>query len=341
MTFQRHLLFLYSFAIAAVLSLPALDGATVVLSSTPNPATFGAPVTLTASLNPSNAAGKVTFYDGTLVLGTSPVAGGQATLTTRLRATGIHKLQARYGTGVQNQGAVSTPIPQTLNSVPASGFTSSTLSMGIHALVSSVGDFDGDGKTDLVATGATNLVSVALGKGDGTFGVPIISTAPGTAAAWYASIQVADFDGDGKQDLAVGNFGDNYVVILFGNGDGTFGNPVQLPTTYGMVLAADFNEDGIPDVAIGHPASHSIAVVLGQGNRTFGTPVSYPTGAGDADVSVPIKAGDLNGDGAPDLLTVIPTFGDTNRTLVVLLGNGDGTFQPFTSRLSEHRLLYA
>ena len=90
-----------------------------------------------------------------------------------------------------------------------------------------VGDFNGDGKTDLaVANSMTgdNTVSILLGNGDGTFQ----SERTYTTGSRPFSVAVGDFNGDGKADLAVANYGSNTVSILLGNGDGTFRSPDYL-----------------------------------------------------------------------------------------------------------------
>lgn len=146
---------------------------------------------------------------------------------------------------------------------------------------------------------------------------------------------VADFNGDGKLDLAVtsqqccetGNYLGGAVSILLGNGDGTFQNPTQLATTdwgpdTGMdagIIAADLNNDGIPDIAAPDPGSSSVMVFLGNGDGTFRPVQRYAVG------KLPLKlaVGDFNKDGKPDL--IVGNFWD--GTLSVLLGNGDGTFK--------------
>ena len=81
------------------------------------------------------------------------------------------------------------------------------------------GDFNGDGKLDLVvANGGSGNVSILLGNGDGTFQTHLdygVASAP-------RSVAVGDFNGDGKLDLAVANSGSGNISILLGNGDGTF-----------------------------------------------------------------------------------------------------------------------
>ena len=190
------------------------------------------------------------------------------------------------------------------------------------------GDFNGDGKLDLVVADAgvypTNGgVSVLLAKGDGTFQAAVNYSAGG----FPRSMATGDFNGDGKLDLAVVSH-DNYstsVLVLLGNGDGTFQSPVAYgagPYTY-SVAVGDFNADGKPDLAVANfgigdlVVFSSVSVLLGKGDGTFGHAVGY--GPGGTSVAV----GDFNGDGELDL-AVGNEFSPNDS---VLLGKGDGTFQ--------------
>ena len=156
----------------AVDSSAARTAITIGLASTPNPSTFGQAVTLTATV-PAGTTGKATFYDGTNVLGTATLAGTQATLTTSLLPAGSHTLRARY-LGDANYGpSLSAIQSQTVTSVAINGFQPPaafklTTPNGLQSVTA--GDFNGDGKADLlVVNNGTNGVSVLLGKGDGHF----------------------------------------------------------------------------------------------------------------------------------------------------------------------------
>ncbi len=134
-----------------------------------------------------------------------------------------------------------------------------------------------------------------------------------------AIVVTADFNGDGILDLAAPSYAGG-VVILLGNGDGTFRSAPTISTDgndTNNAVAADFNGDGKPDLAIVLPYLNEIQVLLGNGDGTFtpGALTSIPSGVGD------IATGDFNGDGKPDLVAE----GETS-TLTILLGNGDGTF---------------
>jgi hypothetical protein len=148
------------------------------------------------------------------------------------------------------------------------------------------------------------------------------------------SVAVADVNGDGNPDVLVANSGSNTVGVLLGNGDGTF----QPPVTYGSggcnassVAVADVNGDGKPDLLVTNWTSNcvngdgTVAVLLGNGDGTFQTAVPYDAGAG---VTFSVAVGDLSGNGKLDLVVGNYAGGEFNGTVSVLMGNGDGTFQP-------------
>jgi hypothetical protein len=202
--------------------------------------------------------------------------------------------------------------------------------VGIGVFFIVAGDFTGDGRTDLavITLGphdkSYDAVSILLGNGDGTFHGQTTNAVGSNPSA----IVAGDFTGDGRLDLAVTNSNDDTVSVLLGNGDGTF----QPQVTYAVgsfpygIVAGDFNGDGRTDLAVTNRFDGTVSVLLGNGDGTFQPQVTYAVGTSpDA-----IVAGDFNGDGHLDL--AVANFGSylTNfaGTVSVLLGNGDGSFQP-------------
>jgi hypothetical protein len=173
-------------------------------------------------------------------------------------------------------------------------------------------DFRNNQKVDVAIAGVdSQSFELLLGNGDGTFAAPVAVFDNG------GNLLSADFNGDGKQDIATGG---PPTGILLGNGNGTF-QPVVLPTNLNNFAArfvSDLNNDGKPDLI------SSNQVALGNGDGTF-TPL--PVLPGDY-LSV-IAVGDVNGDGKPDLLVVALVSNSWQSGM--LLGNGDGTFGPLIS----------
>ncbi len=195
-----------------------------------------------------------------------------------------------------------------------------------------VGDFRGDGKLDIVLVSNSDYyaASIMLGNGDGTFQAPVPLNQ--TIGSTYTTVASADFNGDGKLDLVfvANNSGTGAtMLVLFGNGDGTFQTPVSYQTGGGYLVIGDFNGDGFPDIALGsgiyesYPASSQISIYMNNGSGAFLTPVNYTFSGEIGESSMPLAVADLNGDGIPDLMV---STGGSAATVYTLLGIGGGAF---------------
>jgi hypothetical protein len=187
-----------------------------------------------------------------------------------------------------------------------------TLPEGAYCIA--LGDFNNDGKPDLVVTDGDGF-TVSLGNGDGTFQKPMFHS---TGLSYY--LAVADFNNDGNLDIVVANVASTVSVYL-GRGDGTFKQPITSNTTAGsyFVAVGDFNNDKKPDLALIDPPY--ISVLLGKGNGTFGAPSDNSSFKG----GLWLALGDFNNDHHLDVL-VTGKF-DTSYDIGVLLGNGNGSLQ--------------
>ena len=181
------------------------------------------------------------------------------------------------------------------------------------------GDFNNDGKLDLLAAGPSLRLSAFLGNGNGKFvQEPSFYACEECNAVMYTS--VADFNGDGNLDVCVIGPDDRdavtFVGVYLGNGKGGFegswaGN--TLNDYSGIAAIGDFDGDGKLDLAV--PDGNAVDIFLGNGDGTFQKPVAYQTAYG---AGVAIVTADVNGDGKLDLITAAGS---------VMLGNGDGTFR--------------
>jgi len=162
-----------------------------------------------------------------------------------------------------------------------------------------IGDFNGDGRTDWVtANNLSSTLTVGLGRGDGTF--DRILTIFLIGGVNPTSLAVADFDRDGRLDVAVANFTSDNVTVLLGRGDGRFVEAFTIPV-FGKgpsaIVAADLNLDGFLDLAVAHVLSNEVSLLLGNGEGGFAEAQRILVREGP----VALATADFDRDGRPDL----------------------------------------
>jgi FG-GAP-like repeat len=136
-------------------------------------------------------------------------------------------------------------------------------------------------------------------------------------------VGIADLNGNGSPDLFTLEAG--RLSVFLNRGDGTFRprSDYQAGPSPDASALADLNGDGRPDLVTANRESGTVSVLLNRGDGSFGIPRDFSTGSGRSSGALPTLAiADLNGDGKPDLVV------GHGNVVSVLLGNGDGSFQP-------------
>jgi len=324
-----------------VVSLVALFIAPATPASEARVTHVGGLAITTSAASASNAADTPLFFP----VVTSDSGGSQASVVAIADVNGDHKPDVV----VANCGACTVVRPGASISVmlgngdgslqPAFTFDSG----GIPVFVA-VADVNHDVKPDLVVAnrcgnqGCRNktVVSVLLGRGDGTFES---AATFGSGGQFASSVAVADVNRDGDVDVVVANNCadpdcNGSVGVLLGKGDGTFRSVVTYRSGTKLALAvaiADVDGDGGLDVVVtGQDVSTGfgrVSALLGNGDGIFRTAVTFSIGSGAIPQAVVVA--DVNGDSKADLVVADGACcGGRTGGASVLLGNGDGTFKP-------------
>lgn len=232
--------------------------------------------------------------------------------------------------GTNPGGNKNCPKPVKATCAPADVMISPVASYrlaGSNVESIAIADFNGDGKGDIVTSSSSSddSVEVLLNTGNGTFAAAVkLESKPAGSV-----IAAADFNNDCNNDIVYSGFGTgssgDQIELLTNKGNGTFQNPVDFPVTqenWSVLISADVNRDGALDIIYIGVSDNSgkVSISLNNGKGVFSGAVQY-----DAKLftkyTPTIAAGDLDGDGAPEI--VVPT---QNDGVCVLKNNGSGGF---------------
>jgi flagellin-like hook-associated protein FlgL len=190
-----------------------------------------------------------------------------------------------------------------------------TLASSVNSNGVTLADVNGDGRSDIISTTQTTgaALDVFINSGNGSF-----ETRRTISYSDAFSVQSADFNRDGIDDLVTDSGSGSNINVLIANGNGTFTRTTysNLANARGIKIA-DMNGDGFEDIITGSEVTSQISIFLGNGDGTFKTRISIATSATIADVGV----GDTNGDGAMDLVGAAQGSG----TIYTYTGDADET----------------
>jgi len=186
----------------------------------------------------------------------------------------------------------------------------------------SAADVNHDGRLDLcIVNEDSEDLRVYLNTGNplNPFAAALVPPPPLGADA--SPSDTADFNNDGLTDICVATHVDNTVVVLLGNGDGTFNvsQVVNVGSTPTGITAFDADGDADPDIVNTNFASSNLSIHINNGSGVFSPPVFFEAGATGERA---ITAADMDRDGIMDLVVGFRTA----QTVAVLRGNGNATF---------------
>jgi len=312
---------LVAFALLFYLNVPSQPPApTLTAVATASPVAGQGP--LTRVFDASNSKPPEAIADFVWAFGDGQTARGKAVTHTYVAAgTFDVTLTVQDADGASDQATMHILLRDGDETLPVNPSQSMVLA-----------DFNADGKPDLaVAEFIDDRLSVMLGDGLGHFSAA--DNASRVTRSGPRSVASADFNGDGRQDLAVVNLGSGDISVWFGDDEGSFSKAPGSPLAVGVnpvpIVVADFDRDGRPDLAVANGLADTVSVLLNAGGGAFVEAVGSPVHVGNGPRS--LVSGDFDHDGNADL-AVANRFVDS---ISVLLGDGTGRFTPAPSLATD------
>jgi hypothetical protein len=213
-------------------------------------------------------------------------------------------------------------LSNTFVAAPSSPFAIATSTTPRRSVAIASAYLDSDDNLDVVTGDYSQTITVLLGNGDGSFQPEV--TYPGCPSGYAVKIALADFNRDGKTDVALGctDGTSGSLTIILGNGNGTFQSPQSYTAgDVAGIAIGDFNNDGMFDIAVSNHTQSNVMLFTGNGNGTFNTGVQVLSPSAELhDVVV----GDFNGDGKDDLLFAVNSA-TSSRLSDLYLATGTGS----------------
>jgi hypothetical protein len=269
------------------------------------------------------------------------------TILTASSSLGIRRNLPAFAGLLMAAALILVPLSAYAQTPPPVNFVSGHLFSGVgvgdripgaaNVYTFAVGDFNHDGKLDLITTNSDGNFGLILGNGDGTFQSPIgITGITGLGTSPPAGIVAGDFNKDGNLDFATvwAVNSQMQLIVYLGDGAGHFtsGNTYSIGTGTGhlprTIATADLNLDGNLDLIVPDFENSAVAVLYGKGDGTFENAVEFPAGVLNQTAPGSVAVGDFNKDGKLDIVV-----SSTNAYLIlggisVLLNTGGKTFAP-------------
>lgn len=273
--------------------------------------------------------GELSFSDDDCELSLTPDRASSAGDWTWLNLS--HDVVAKDGTTLREAGyatsfwTASAPASMEFSEAMRHS-TRSDPNEGTRAYGGVATDLDEDGYLDLtIVNEDTADLRIFLNPADGSFDFPSFMEPTTPIGGKGSPSEAGDLDHDGHADLVVANVWGSTISILFGRGDGTFLDQIEIPVgarPRGIVLL-DVDGDADMDVVNTNAVDSNLAVVLNLGERRFSAPGTFD-GGGDAEWA--LASADFDADGIADLIV----GAHDSQEVVVHRGNGDGTFSFLT-----------